>query len=137
MTLLELMPVPPKMRRLRARLKPECNQRISEEAKRWTSTEYGKAHMARMTALAATPEARAKLSRVKLRNAEANRRREASMACGNPTYRRCRFCKKYDDPVNMMRSHKVRTPKNSIRFAHRSCNAEESRKYRRKKRMAA
>jgi hypothetical protein len=57
MTLLELMPIPPKMRRLRARLKPECNQRISEKAKLWTSTEYGKLHMARMTELGRTPEA--------------------------------------------------------------------------------
>jgi hypothetical protein len=131
MTLLELMPPPPKMRRLRARLKPECNQRISEEAKRWTSTEYGKAHMARMTALAATPEARAKLSRVKLRNAEANRRREASMACGNPTYRRCRFCKLFDDP-DVMTS--LRT---MHRYYHKPCAATRAVEYRRKRKMAA
>jgi hypothetical protein len=133
-TLLELMPPPPKMIRLRARMKPEVNQRISEKAKLRIGTEKGKAHLARITALAKTSEARVKLSRVKLRNGEANRRREASMACGNPTYRRCRFCKKYSDPTTMTRSHRISTPKNSVRFAHRDCNAEASRNYRRQKR---
>jgi hypothetical protein len=131
MTLLELMPIPPKMRRLRARLKPECNQRISEKAKLWTSTEYGKLHMARMTELGRTPEARAKQSKTRIRMAEANRRREASLACVDPTWRRCHFCKLFDDPEAMT------SLKTMHRYYHKPCAAKWAVEYRRKKRMAA
>jgi hypothetical protein len=136
MTLLELMPPPPKMRRLRALMKPECNQRRSEKAKIRIKTEKGKAHMARITELAKKPEARAKLSKTRILQAEARRRREATLACVAPTYRRCRYCKQFADPTTMVRSHRVSTPKNSVRFAHRDCNAQWFREYRRKRRQA-
>jgi hypothetical protein len=129
MTLLELMPSAPHVRRLRARLKPECNQRISEKAKLRANTERGRAHLVRITELAKTPEARAKLSQTRIRLAETNRRREATLACVDPTYRRCRFCKQFDDPMNMtgVISGAIR------RYYHKPCNATAARNWRKQK----
>jgi hypothetical protein len=86
-----------------------------------------------MSELAKAPEARAKIAQVRIRLADAKRRREATLACVDPTYRRCRYCKQFGDPEKMIRSHKVRRPRVAIRFAHRACSAEYFREYRRKK----
>lgn len=48
--------------------------------------------------------------------------REASMdACGNPNYRKCPFCKNYDDPSNMTHN------KTSRYFYHPSCKTAYNR----------
>lgn len=128
MTLLELMPSAPHVRRLRARLKPECNQRISEKAKLRVNTEQGRAHLVRMSELARTPEARAKLSQTRIRLAETKRRHEATLACVDPTYRRCKFCKQFDDPMNMASISYFSTR----RYYHKPCAATAARNWRSK-----
>lgn len=47
-------------------------------------------------------------------------RMNAAKACGNPNFRKCPYCKIYDDPANM-RGEK------SGRFVHRKCSAKAQR----------
>ncbi len=44
----------------------------------------------------------------------------ACKACGNPNWRKCKFCKKYDDPQNM---RIVETPYKTV-SEHRECHNE-------------
>lgn len=54
-------------------------------------------------------------------------RMNAAKACGNPNFRKCPYCKIYDDPANM-RGEK------SGRFVHRECSAEAQRNATKKRR---
>lgn len=54
-------------------------------------------------------------------------RQEARDTCGNPEYRKCVFCHKYDDPKNMQ-PHSIRA------LAHRSCYNAHMRSYREQRR---
>jgi len=52
----------------------------------------------------------------------------ALKACGNSEYRKCFYCKNYDNPSEMMKHH-------SGGVFHYECKLEYLREYRRKKRM--
>jgi hypothetical protein len=54
-------------------------------------------------------------------------RRDALLACGNPNWRRCTICKKYDDPTIMVKANGKGVP------CHWECRREASSKAYRKK----
>lgn len=56
-----------------------------------------------------------------------HRRQEALNNCGNADYLRCRYCKQYDDPKNLL------IYKNGVN--HRQCRIEQGRRYREEKKQ--
>lgn len=62
-------------------------------------------------------------------------RADALEICGNANWRRCKFCKEYDDPINMnfsVERHR-KTPRQV--YYHSKCNSEYCRKMYQKKRI--
>lgn len=57
-----------------------------------------------------------------------HRRTDALDACGNPNWMPCRFCRQYDDPLNLY------VAPDGVHAYHRSCSAEYARNHRAKAR---
>jgi hypothetical protein len=57
-----------------------------------------------------------------------HRRAVAYKECGHPNWRKCRYCKKYDDPVNMYQEPFVKS-KYTDSCRHRECFNKYMREY--------
>lgn len=59
-----------------------------------------------------------------------HRRTDALNACGNANWRKCGFCKQYDDPVNLsIKTRKVRGAETPLVY-HKHCNNTAAKTYR-------
>jgi hypothetical protein len=53
-----------------------------------------------------------------------HRRQRAIVSCGHAHWRKCRFCKVYDDPQNMAEYRRKGTREGEFRYHHRRCAAD-------------